>query len=147
MIRPYHPDDAQHLVDLLRLNTPQYFHPSEESDFVEYLVNHAENYFVVEENGMVIGCGGYNYADNNSTAYISWDIVHPDFQGKGIGTQLLLHRIQEIRNTMTSGTLIVRTSQMTHQFYARYGFELEKTVKDYWAPGIDMYHMRRSLHD
>lgn len=145
MIRPYHPTDQDQLLHLLRLNTPQYFAPSEEEDYKAYLVHSSQYYFVMEEAGQVVGCGGYNFPDGPTIARISWDIIHPDFQGRGIGKQLTLHRINEIRKKPAVDQIIVRTSQLAFRFYEKLGFVLEKTEKDYWAEGYDLYWMRMAI--
>lgn len=141
MIRPYHQKDQAQLIQLLRLNTPQYFAPSEEEDFIDYLQNIAEHYFVMEEAGQVIACGGFNCFEAEATARISWDIVHPDSQGKGLGKALTLFRINEIKKQPNIQHIVVRTSQLAFQFYQKLGFTLEKTEKNYWAKGFDLYHM------
>lgn len=146
MIRPFHPTDQEKLLHLLRLNTPQYFDSSEEADFKDYLNQSSEHYFVVEEAGQLIGCGGYNFPDGPAIARISWDIIHPDFQGRGIGKQLTLHRINAIKNNPEVNEIIVRTSQLAFRFYEKLGFILEKTEKDYWAKGYDLYWMRMNLN-
>ena len=145
MIRPYQPKDNKQLIDLLRSNSPQYFAPSEESDFMEYLGNEAKHYFVVEENGGIIGCGGINYFADQAIARISWDIIHPDFQGKGIGKELTLFRINEIKKNAAIKTIVVRTTQLSFEFYQKMGFELEKKEKDFWAKGFDLYQMKMGL--
>ena len=95
--RPYTPADKEQLMALLRLNTPAYFHPSEESDLVEYLENHVEHYFVVEADGKILGSGGINYFAEKGEARISWDIIHPDHQGHGLGRELTQFRIDKIK--------------------------------------------------
>mgnify|MGYP000406603425 FL=1 len=55
MIRKYTTKDKSRVLDLFRLNTPNYFDASEESDFVNYLKNQLENYFVYIENFKIIG--------------------------------------------------------------------------------------------
>ena len=145
MIRPYQIEDKQKVIDLLRLNIPQYFDYTEESDFIQYLDNFAEHYFVVEETGQLIACGGINYLEDESIARISWDMVHPDFQSKGIGKQLSLYRINEIKKNVKVKVILVRTSQLAFKFYEKMGFTLEKIEKDYWAKGFDLYLMNMSL--
>lgn len=93
VIRPYVPADREAIIRLLRLNTPTYFAPEEEPDLLFYLDAEAEHYFVVEINGALAGSGGFNFADNGKNGRISWDIVHPDHQGKGIGSLLTRFRI------------------------------------------------------
>jgi N-acetylglutamate synthase-like GNAT family acetyltransferase len=142
MIREYRKEDKKELVEILRLNTPQYFDETEEQDFIDYLDNELEDYFVVEEKGQVIGSGGVNYFPESNSARISWDMIHPDFHGKGLGKLLTLHRISHLRKTPNLKQIIVRTTQLTYKFYEKMGFELEKTEKDYWAKGFDLYQMK-----
>lgn len=147
MIRPYISKDKEALISLIRLNTPQYFDKAEEQDLVSYLENELEDYFVIEQDNTVIGCGGINYEDNKKTAIISWDIIHPNYQGKGIGKSLLSFRINVIKENRTTNKIIVRTSQHTDKYYEKSGFKLEKIVKDYWAPGFDLYKMSINMTD
>jgi len=145
MIRKYSGEDKNRLLNLLRLNTPQYFALSEEADFINYLGHHLEDYFVVEHKGEIIGSGGINYFIHNHEARLSWDIIHPDFQGSGIGKALTQHRINLLQNNPAVNVIYVRTTQLVYQFYQKMGFVLEKTEKDFWAPGFDLYQMKMSL--
>jgi len=147
MIRQYKKADQAKLVELLKFNTPKYFDYSEEKDFLEYLELHSQNYFVVENGKEIIGGGGLNYGfDNGKTARISWDIIHPEMQGKGFGTKLTLYRINQIRKNPGVKKIVVRTSQLVHEFYEKIGFELEKKEKDFWAKGFDLYQMKLELN-
>lgn len=145
MIRPYRPEDKQELLAILRLNMPQYFAPSEEQDYIDYLATEATDYFVVEEKGEIIGAGGINYFYQEALARISWDIIRPKYHGKGIGTALALYRIVEIKKKPAINFIVVRTSQFVYQFYQKLGFELDKIEKDFWAPGFDLYQMKQEL--
>ncbi len=142
-IKPYHPSDQAEIVQLLRLNTPEYFAPSEESDLMDYFQHHIDHYYVVEMDGKIVGCGGFNLADEGKTARISWDIIHPEYQGKGIGGVLTSFRIEEIGKIESVEIISVRTSQLVYPFYEKFGFELKEVVKDYWAKGFDLYRMER----
>ncbi|MCB0608416.1 MAG: GNAT family N-acetyltransferase [Lewinella sp.] len=141
MIRPYQPADKDQLLALIRLNIPQYFAPEEAADFEEYLDRYAETYFVYEENGRITGSGGINYFPESGLARISWDFVHPDHHGKGIGRQLTRHRIETIGKHPDIHKIQVRTSQLAYRFYEKMGFTLESTEKDFWAEGFDLYSM------
>ncbi|WP_439879792.1 GNAT family N-acetyltransferase [Pontibacter sp. MBLB2868] len=146
MIRKYKPEDTTKLIALLRLNTPQYFAPEEEQDYLEYLAHHSQHYFVVEDSGQLIGAGGFNLGfDEGKTARISWDIIHPDFQGRGVGKVLTQFRIDEIKKEPAITKIVVRTTQLVHRFYEKNGFVLERTEKDFWAKGFDLYQMTLEL--
>ena len=145
MIRLYASKDKDELISLIRLNTPQYFDVAEEAGFSTYLDKEIETYFVFEQDDRIIGCGGINYELESKTAIISWDIIHPNFQGIGIGNKLLLHRIAAIKKNQLIDTITVRTSQHTDKFYEKGGFKLEFITKDYWAKGFDLYQMKIEL--
>ena len=130
--------DKEELLALLRMSIPKYFHPSEEQDFVVYLDEKREDYFIVENVGKIIGCGGVNYLNENKEGRISWDVIHPDFQGKGIGRLLTQHRIDHIKEKPSIELIKVRTSQLAFRFYEKMGFVLQRVEKDFWAEGFDL---------
>ena len=141
-IRAYKSNDKNTLMHLLLLNTPKYFAVEEKLDFDYYLENEIERYFVLEYDEQIVGCGGINFSDNNTIAVISWDIIHPEYQGKSLGTRLLKYRINKLNLMKTVQKTIVRTAQHTYPFYKKQGFELIEIVKDYWAKNFDLYYMK-----
>ncbi|MNQ52439.1 N-acetylglutamate synthase [compost metagenome] len=140
-IREYEPIDKHDVINLLRLNTPEFFATEEEEDLIKYLETERELYYVVLSDGKIVGCGGINFAEDKTTGKISWDIFHPDFQGKSMGTKLLNHRIHKLNSIDSIQKIIVRTSQVAYRFYEKQGFKLFEIKKDYWAEGFDMYTM------
>lgn len=140
IIRKYEEKDQDELITLIRLNTPYYFAIEEEADFMQYLKEEREDYYVIAIQQRIIGCGGINYSTDKKTAIISWDMLHPDFQGKGLGKQLLAFRIEHIKNQHIQ-SIVVRTSQVAYLFYQKQGFVSTETIKDYWAVGLDMVKM------
>jgi N-acetylglutamate synthase-like GNAT family acetyltransferase len=140
-IRPYQKSDFAAVINLLRLNTPNYFSQEEEEDLIYFLENEREQYYVVSINNEIVGCGGYNISEDKSTGIICWDIVHPNFQGKSVGRSLLNYRITQIKNVKSIRKITVRTSQLVYQFYEKQGFELIEIVEDYWSNGFHLYRM------
>lgn len=140
-IREYKATDKSYLMNLLELNTPKYFANEERIDFEKYLENERELYCVLLYDEKIVGCGGINFDDNNTTGKISWDILHPEYQGKSLGTKLLKHRIEKLKSMDTILKIQVRTSQLAYRFYEKQGFELKEIKKDYWAKGFDLYSM------
>ncbi len=141
-IRPYKKDDFEEVLNILRKNTPEYFSPDEEKDLIFYLNHEIEDYFIVESDGQIAGAGGINYSKDKAQGHFSWAMVDPDFQGKGIGKLILSHRLQILTGNPDIQEIFVRTSQLVYQFYEKQGFVLTDIVKDYWAPGFDLYDMR-----
>jgi len=68
-----------------------------------------------------------------------WIAVHPDFQGSGVGTDLI--RETERRVGELGGTRVyVETSstaryEPTRRFYERRGYAAEGVLRDFYAPG------------
>lgn len=141
IIRKFQNSDTPRLLELLRLNTPEYFSESEENDLVYYLENEIEHYFVLLVDDVILGCGGFNLSEDQQTGKISWDIFHPKSQGKGLGTALTNYRIERMKEIESIKKISVRTSQLVYPFYAKFGLELKEVVKDYWAPGFDLYRL------
>ena len=141
LIREYEPNDKNEVISLFRLNTPEYFTNDEEKDLNIYLELKRELYYVLLFDQKLVGCGGINFADNNTTAKISWDIFHPSYHGKYLGTKLLKYRINKLNSIEGIKRIIVRTSQFAYKFYEKQGFELFEVKKDYWADGFDLYNM------
>lgn len=144
-IRRYVAHDKLQLIMTLELLVPAFFAPEEVDDFAAYLDQETEDYFVAELKGKVIGAGGINYGLDGETGIISWDFVHPDYRGHGVGSALLSHRLHILQATKGIRTVTVRTSQMAYQFYERHGFCLREIQKDFWSEGYDMYFMTLDL--
>ena len=147
MIRHYSTEDTDKLIALLDQNIPMYFDPSEKVDYINYLKNEIEDYFVFEVNNEVIGCGGINYDIENKKARIAWDIIHPNNHGRGIGKQLVNHRIELIKANRNIDSIIVRTSQLAFKFYQKLGFQIDSITNDYWAKGFDLYLMSLNINE
>ena len=139
LVAPYKAEYFEALIALFLANSPTYFAEEELADFKNYLQDQVEDYFVLLLGDQVIGCGGINYED--TVGIISWDMLSPLHQGQGLGSILVEYRLELLRSKAHIDKVIVRTSQLTYPFYQKQGFILEQIVKDYWAPGFDLYAM------
>jgi N-acetylglutamate synthase-like GNAT family acetyltransferase len=140
-IRAYETKDKNEVINLIRLNTPKYFAVKEEEDLNRYLESERELYYVLLYDQIIVGCGGINFTDNHTTGKISWDLFHPDYQGKSLGSKLVKYRIDKLTSMEGIQKISVRTSQVAYKFYEKQGFELVEIKKDYWADGFDLYEM------
>lgn len=144
-IRKYQPTDFTKLLKLFELNAPVYFDPTEEAYFEDFLKSQPDHYFVLEENEKIVGCGGYDILEKDTIGRLTWDMLHPKAQGKGLGTMLINHCLESLKAIKTIQIIEVRTSQLAYTFYAHFGFELVEIKDDYWAKGFDLYYMRLVL--
>ncbi|HEX8546344.1 MAG TPA: GNAT family N-acetyltransferase [Cytophagaceae bacterium] len=144
IIRPYRDSDKDRLISILRSNTPKYFASEEEVHLSSFLENELQMYFVIEVQLQIVGSGGINFDKNNILAVLSWDLIHPDFQNKSLGTLLVNYRLQLLKTHNTIERISVRTSQHVYKFYEKQGFVLQSIENDYWAIGFDLYEMSMS---
>lgn len=102
----------------------------------------ASGYFFLfaEHYGRLVGYACYGPIPCTQSSYdLYWIAVHPDFQGRGLGRQLL--RMAERRIQEAEGERIyVDTSQRaqyasTRTFYERCGYRQESVLSDFYAPG------------
>jgi ribosomal protein S18 acetylase RimI-like enzyme len=73
--------------------------------------------FVAIVKGRVVGTGSL---DGRTVTSV---YVHPDYQGRGIGTKLM-DAIESAANTQSQRTLIVQSSVTAKMFYANLGFRV-----------------------
>lgn len=142
VIREYLTTDKEVVINLIKLNTPNFFAKEEVNDLSNYLDKGIELYYVLLVDGKVVGCGGINFAEKRTIGKISWDIMHPDYQGKSLGKKLLRYRIEVLKAIPSIKKITVRTSQLAYKFYEKQGFTLNEIKRNYWADGFDMYSMQ-----
>lgn len=145
VITPFTKQNMQEVSDLLQLNMPEYFHPNEEENLMDYLQMHGDNYFIARINNKPIGACGYHITAENE-GRISWTFIHPSFKGKGVGKALVCHCLEMIERHPVN-KIIVWTSNLSWKFYEKFGFILKTIKKDHWAKGIDLYYMETEKKD
>ncbi len=144
-IRDYARHDKDSLLRIIVQHIPQFFHTRERSDFSNYLDQNVEDYFVVTSNNHILGGGGINYFSEFNSARISWDMIDANYPGQGIGRQLLMYRIERVRQFDWINTLFVRTSQFVYRFYAKHGFRTIRIEENFWAFGYHLYEMKLTM--
>jgi N-acetylglutamate synthase-like GNAT family acetyltransferase len=145
VVRKFEQADTSQVLELLNLNIPESFAETELKDFEYYLKFELEHYFVICIDETLVACGGINSKGTTDQAWLSWDIVHPSFQGKGIGRLLVSHRLNYLRDQFEIKTVWVRTSQLANQFYEKAGFKQSNRIENFWAPGFDLVEMQLLL--
>ena len=100
------------------------------------------SYFVIKSKvDGVIACGGYSLSENNTVAWLRWDMVRSSHHQQGLGTYLTLGRMALICNEKQVATIHVGTSQHTYPFYEKMGFDIYQMTKNGIASGIDEYRL------
>ena len=145
MIRPYTELDKTRLLEIFKLNIPQYFDPKELTDFEEYLNQQSDTYLTIEIKDKIAGGIGYYVQESDQSGRITWVFFDPDYSGKGLGRQAVSHCLTILKSNPKVKKLIVTTSQLAYQFFEKFGYHLVKTEKDYWGKGLDLFLMEQEV--
>ena len=145
-VRDYLPADRAACLAVFDSNVGGSFLASERADFETFLDTLPGPYLVIEENGVIIACGGY--APNEEapdTADLCWGMVRLDLQGTGIGKLLVGARLNRIRAGSAFSSVFLKTSHETAPFYERFGFVTQQVVENGIAEGLHRYDMKLTL--
>ena len=112
-----------------------------DAGLLAYRNTESETFFVIEDEGEVIGCGGFYIDTATANANLTWGMIHPTKQRQGFGRLLLQYRLQKIKELTPGRVITMDTSQHTAPFYLAAGFELEQIVKNGYGEGLDRYDM------
>ncbi|MEL6675732.1 MAG: GNAT family N-acetyltransferase [Bacteroidota bacterium] len=141
-IRPYEASDRAACLRIFRSNQPTYFTPEELGLFTTWLDEKTdENYWVIQIEGQVIGCGGIFWDDRVPGAGLSWGMVHQDLHGQGWGKIFTIERLKRIQQTYPNQPCHIDTSQHTAAFYEKLGFSTHEIIPEGFGPGLDQYKM------
>src|SRR5678816_2032909 len=91
--RRFGPQDLPQCLELYALNETGRFPPGVAAHYEESLMKANTYFLVAESDGRIIASGGLSYFGREDVAVLSFGLVHPGQQGKGIGTALLLARL------------------------------------------------------
>jgi len=120
-VRDYRQSDAEHLVEILKVNG-QYEYPHVEGpDAMDRVAAcDAAVALVAEIDGQVVGYIRAVY--DGARALIHLLTVHPDYQRKGVGAALLAAVEDELRKRGASGTTVTVT-EASRSYWERMGFK------------------------
>ena len=102
--------------------------------------------FVVVSKGQVIGFGGYEVSDTYNHAVLVFGQIHADWHSKGLGSMLLQHRINHLKQyAQPTKYLIIDTTIKVAPFYVKHGFEIVSHWRQGFRDGADKVDLRLVL--
>ena len=150
IIRPYEGKDKLQCLNAFKSNVPMYFTEDEVLDYENFLdsyiikqntSDYRTNYFVLLIENQLVACGGFGdrYLDGKLT--LTWGLVHINFHKKGLGKELLLFRLNRIKEQFPEASVSIDTIQHSAGFFEKYGFKTIKITNDFYAIGLHRYDM------
>lgn len=97
-------------------------------------LNHTAHICCLRKNGVPVAMGRMLW-DHGYTAYVSDIIVRPEFQGKGLGREVMNDLISYIKSVMKPGYRIMMSlkgAKGKEGFYKKFGF-IERPNEDFGA--------------
>lgn len=138
--RTYSLDDKNACLAIFDSNVPEYFSVRDRSEYGSFLERPPGPYFVVEDTGAVVACGGFApHQTEPESVILCWGMVARDHHKTGLGRLLMSERLN--RQT-TAKNIVLNTSQFTSGFYEQLGFKTFQIIRDGHGPGVDLYEMR-----
>ncbi|MBU0673995.1 MAG: GNAT family N-acetyltransferase [Proteobacteria bacterium] len=139
------PADIERIGKLVEITG--FFHTEEvevAKELVEERLNKGDasgyHFLLLEHYGRLVGYTCFGLIPCTSSSFdLYWIVVHPDYQGRGIGQQLMKDTERKIR-AMGGKRIYVDTSQKpqyasTRSFYERCSYLQETLLEDFYAPG------------
>ena len=120
---------------------PEFFAPHELDEYIDYLDKYNDSYYTVRDGDVIIGGVGIIIDREKSTGSITWIFFAEKSKGTGAGTAAVDEMLGIMRGNPDVTEFRVRTSQYAYKFFEGFGFKIDKTEKDYWAEGLDLYDM------
>jgi GNAT superfamily N-acetyltransferase len=139
------PVDRDLCLAVFDSNASYFLDPNARREFEEFLDRQNCSYFVMENGGALVGCGGYAIDQEKALARLVWGMVRSDSQNLGLGRYLLLFRLREITKAGGIQTVHLAAPQHSVPFYERQGFKVSRPTKDGFASELDRVEMMMRL--
>jgi len=128
--RRYQPADLQQCLEIYELNRPGRFPDKMEPSYARVLEEQTSYTLVAERDGRIVATGGIEYWGRKNVSTLSFGLVHPAFQGKGIGAALVLSRLALLNTYAPIHHVFIFAVRKSFGYYRRLGFRPFNPWKD-----------------
>ncbi|CAN7665539.1 GNAT family N-acetyltransferase [Acidovorax sp. LjRoot117] len=135
-VRLLQPEDIAQCEQIYLLNEPLHFPAGFYPMFAQWLRDGKVLIVVIEQDNAVVAVGGMTAdpVEGQQFVTLSFGMVHPAHQQKGLGTLLLLSRMALLRQNATPAQVHITTVGGSETFYGRFGFayqDSQQATPDY----------------
>jgi ribosomal-protein-alanine N-acetyltransferase len=150
--RNYLPSDDARVREILISNIPKFFVMddmkmldnwllAQNLGIIAYPPATADYFFVLEDEGEVVGCAGFYVLDGEKRAHLTWGMLNADYHNKGYGKLLFHYRVRKIIELHSDYKITLGTSQYTYKFYEKLGMNVESITPNGYGNNFDKYFM------
>ena len=122
--------DLPGCLQLYQLNEPGRFPTGVIEQYRPSLAEGRSYYLVSEQGGKIVASGGISYFMDHSFAVLCFGLVHPEHQGRGLGTALVLARLSLLDPKRPFYRVLIFAVEPSIGFYRRMGFREWTNWKD-----------------
>lgn len=90
--------------------------------------------YLIEKDGVVIGNISYERKEENKV-YISGLVIIPPFQGQGIGREVIIRILDEVKDAKRVELVTHPDNAPALALYKSLGFVVEKRIENYYGDG------------
>jgi [ribosomal protein S18]-alanine N-acetyltransferase len=120
--RRYQPEDLAQCLEIYAANEPGGFPKGVIEQYRKSLIDQSSYFLVLDRENRLIASGGISYFLRPNIAVLCFGLVHPDFQGSGLGTALLLTRLALLEPRGCMYAVFIAAVEKSVDFYRRFGF-------------------------
>ena len=131
--RSYASEDRAACLALFDSNVPEFFAPSERSEYCEFLDELRCAYLVLgSPREGIVAAGGYYVTEEANLGALAWGLVSRAWQRCGVGSELLQMRLALLRASSVHAVR-VRTSPRSRGFFEHSGFRFVRLMPQGFA--------------
>ena len=124
-VREFERGDKDACRRIYKINEARHFPSGHFDEFIETLEAPGVLNLVAESDGRVVGVAGVSIdSTDGRLCHLSFGMIHPDVQRRGIGSALLLARIASLPRPDPLLMLAMAPVKNSIPYYERFGFEL-----------------------
>lgn len=124
-------------------NCPEFFLPTERSDYLEFLDAQPSQYELCVSEKNVVGAFGLFDRDAQNKC-LNWILLNPQSQGLGIGSAIMA-RVSTLAREQVTSTVHIAASHKSAPFFAKFGASTIKTIENGWGPCMHRVDMELRL--
>lgn len=114
--------------------------PHYAAEFEEQLTDPATLTLVFTTDDRVLGCGSVTCLADGTAAWLSYGLVHPDYQRRGIGSAMLLMRMSLLPVTPERPCAVyLSATRHSRSFFSKHGFAFRGAETDPFGNEFETY--------
>ncbi len=140
----YQASDLAACLALFDQNCPKYFAENERQGYQQYLASTQDIYKVGSIGGELVAAFGINIDSSRKTGRVTWIMVSPNMQGRGVGEAMMNDALECLRHEGLD-TMLIAASHLSAPFFAKFGAQELETIAHGWGPNMHRVDMKISL--